>query len=102
MVLFCVQCCVCRKRLSSPRCRSELIDSAWVVIVPGQKGIKNDTKTNLGTKITGDIWHIHFKNLHTADTGDITKPGDNTQYQSPGSELNSPFTITERTGENDN
>ena len=28
---------VCRKRLSSPRCRSELIDSAWVVIVPGQK-----------------------------------------------------------------
>ena len=29
-----------RKRLSSPRCRSELIDSAWVVIVPGQKSIK--------------------------------------------------------------
>ena len=29
-----------RKRLSSPRCRSELIDSAWVVIVPGQKCIK--------------------------------------------------------------
>ena len=24
---------MCRKRLSSPRCRSELIDSAWVVIV---------------------------------------------------------------------
>ena len=40
LVLFCVQCCVCRKRLSSPRCRSELIDSAWVVIVPGQKRIK--------------------------------------------------------------
>ena len=40
MVLFCVQCCVCRKRQSSPRCRSELIDSAWVVIVPGQKCIK--------------------------------------------------------------
>ena len=40
LVLFCVQCCVCRKRLSSPRCRSELIDSAWVVIVPGQKCIK--------------------------------------------------------------
>ena len=32
--------CVCRKRLSSPCCRSELIDSAWVVIVPGQKCIK--------------------------------------------------------------
>ena len=30
-------CVVCRERLSSPRCRSELIDSAWVVIVPGQK-----------------------------------------------------------------
>ena len=28
---------VCRKRLSSPRCRSELIDSASVVIIPGQK-----------------------------------------------------------------
>ena len=37
LVLFCVQCCVYRKRLSSPRCRSELIDSAWVVIVPGRK-----------------------------------------------------------------
>ena len=30
---------MCRKRLSSPRCRSELIGSAWIVIVPGQKGI---------------------------------------------------------------
>ena len=28
---------VCRKRLSSSRCRSELIKTAWVVIVPGQK-----------------------------------------------------------------
>ena len=37
LVLLCVHCCVCRKRLSSPRCRSELIDSAWVFIVPGQK-----------------------------------------------------------------
>ena len=27
---------VCRKRLPSPRCRSELIDSAWVGIVPRQ------------------------------------------------------------------
>ena len=26
LVLFCVQCCVCRRRLFSPRCRSELID----------------------------------------------------------------------------
>ena len=32
---------MCRKRLSSPRCRSELIDSAWVVNVPGQKCVKN-------------------------------------------------------------
>ena len=31
---------MCRKCLSSPRGRSELIDSAWVVIVPGQKCIK--------------------------------------------------------------
>ena len=28
---------VCRKPLSSLRCRSELIDFAWVVIVSGQK-----------------------------------------------------------------
>ena len=35
---------MCRKRLSSPRCRSELIDSAWVVIVPGQKCIKKKKK----------------------------------------------------------
>ena len=38
--LFSFQRCVCRKRLFRPRCRSELIDSAWVVIVPGQKCIK--------------------------------------------------------------
>ena len=31
---------VCVVNVSSPRCRSELIDSAWVVIVPGQKCIK--------------------------------------------------------------
>ena len=38
---------VCRRRLSSPRCRSELIDSAWVVIVPGQKCIKK-SKNKIG------------------------------------------------------
>ena len=42
LVLFCVQCCVCRKL---PRCISELVDSAWVVTVPGQKCIKQ-TKNN--------------------------------------------------------
>ena len=31
---------VCRKPLPTPRCRSDLIDSAWVVIVPGQKCIE--------------------------------------------------------------
>ena len=35
---------MCRKHLSSPRCRSKLIDSAWVVLVPGQKYIKKCTK----------------------------------------------------------
>ena len=43
LVLFSVQCCVCSKRLSSPSCRSELIESAWVVIVPGQKCIQKLT-----------------------------------------------------------
>ena len=41
LVLLCVQCCVCRKRLSCPRCRSELIESVLVVMVPGQKCIKH-------------------------------------------------------------
>ena len=39
---------MCRKRLSSPRCRSELIDSAWVVIVLAKKCIKKiKTKFNV-------------------------------------------------------
>ena len=38
---------MCRKCLSSPRCRSELIDSAWVVIVPGEKCIKNEQELQL-------------------------------------------------------
>ena len=38
---------MCCNRLSSPCCRSELIDSAWVVILPGQKmHTKNKTKQN--------------------------------------------------------
>ena len=36
---------LCRKRLPSPRCRSELIDSAWVVIVPGPKNASKMHKT---------------------------------------------------------
>ena len=36
LILLCVQCCVCCKR-----CRSELIDSACVVIVSGKRCIKN-------------------------------------------------------------
>ena len=35
----------CRKCLSSSRCISELIDSAWVAIVPGQK-CKNKNRFN--------------------------------------------------------
>ena len=42
---------MCRKRLSSPRCRSEVIDAAWVVIVPGQKCIKKYSMNyNITTK----------------------------------------------------
>ena len=55
------------------------------------KGFTEDVKTNLGTKFNGDKWYTHFSNLHTAGAVDITKPGDNTQYQSPGSQQNSPF-----------
>ena len=49
---------MCRKRLSSPRCRSELIDSAWVVIVPGQKCINkkvNNTMENKGDTENKDM-----------------------------------------------
>ena len=49
---------MCRKRLSSPRCRSELIDSAWVVIVPGQK---------LHAMATAAILKSFLKNLEALD-----------------------------------
>ena len=49
---------MCRKYQSSPRCRSELIDSAWVVIVPGQKCIifflKNTPRLLIST---GSVLH---------------------------------------------
>ena len=45
-----------RKRLSSPRCRSELIDSAWVVIVPGQNALKK-TKNGYDT-FEGEIYGL--------------------------------------------
>ena len=38
---------MCRKRLSSQRCRSELIDSAWVVIVPGHKNALKKLKKRM-------------------------------------------------------
>ena len=37
---FCSVFVVCRKHLSSPHCRSELIGSVWGVTVPGRKCIK--------------------------------------------------------------
>ena len=43
--VFNVVCVV--KRLSSPRCISELIESAWVVIVPGQKMHKKGKKQHI-------------------------------------------------------
>ena len=55
---------MCRKRLSSPRCRSELIDSASVVIVPGQKCInKNKLKKlkELRVEITGRFHSTKLK-----------------------------------------
>ena len=38
---------MCRKRLSSSRGRSELIDSEWVVIVPGQKMHKENANNSV-------------------------------------------------------
>ena len=57
-------CCMCRKRLSSPRCRSELIDSAWVVIVPGQKCINPPPPP----KKTFDSAHTFRSHFRTVDT----------------------------------
>ena len=44
---------MCRNRLSSPRSRSELIDSAWVVIVPGQKCFKKMVVVCIGLVYDG-------------------------------------------------
>ena len=67
---------MCRKRLSSSRCRSELIDSAWVVIIPGQKCIKivhrkqhihviqNQTQAHTNTKSDTQA-HINSKSETT-------------------------------------
>ena len=50
---------VCRKRLSSQRCKSELIDSAWVVIVPGQKCINKYIKKTTSNQLIGLVNEIH-------------------------------------------
>ena len=51
---------MCRKSLPSPRCRSELIDSAWVVIVPAQKYItkKHNNCLQKPTNKSMQISHI--------------------------------------------
>ena len=58
LVLFSVQCCVCRKRLS------ELIDSAWVVIVPGQKCIKKRRKKSKQTPPASEFRIFNAQNSH--------------------------------------
>ena len=47
-----------RKRLPSPRCISELIDSAWVVIVPGQKCLKKPLYVAMCEQNTGERVNI--------------------------------------------
>ena len=56
-------------------CRSELIDSAWVVIVPGQKCIKNYDKISLkfpnATKeVTEEAMKEAREELHQAPSSD--------------------------------
>ena len=46
---------MCRKRLSSPRCRSDLIDSACAVIVPGQKCIKKSGSSSQSSGTSGIV-----------------------------------------------
>ena len=60
--MFCVQCCVCRKHLSSRRCRSELIDSAWVVFFPGQKCINKKHMVMIG--VNQHIYHSWWPQLN--------------------------------------
>ena len=75
---------MCRKRLSSPRCRSELINSAWVVIVPGQKCINKKNKiitipSSVVTFYTPVDLHNHLfmfillRNIFFGHTGRITQ-----------------------------
>ena len=62
---------MCRRRLSSPRCRSELIDSAWVVIVPGQKCIKEILKASLENATL--LHHPDFTKSFVLTTDDSNK-----------------------------
>ena len=64
---------MCRKRLSSPRSRSELIDSAWVVIVPGQKCIK---------KVMKDVPdYYHGKRIGPGELKYLTNLDKSDEYQ---------------------
>ena len=59
---------MCRRRLSSPCCRSELIDSALVVIDPGQKYVKKYPKNNVEVLDVPTPLHI-FNPIVQADYG---------------------------------
>ena len=70
---------MCRKRLSSPRCRSELIDSAWVVIVLGQKCIQ---KTHKAWTITvSKIGLTFYYRLYSSMVDYVTKVNTNDCFE---------------------
>ena len=75
---------MCRKRLSSPRCRSELIDSVWVVIVPEQKMHKKKKKKKLEIFLYADDLKI-YNEIKSSDDVEALQNGvdklyDCTQY----------------------
>ena len=56
--------CMCRKRLSSSRCRSELIDFAWVFFVTGEKCIKNNKIKKIKKNSFTSISLSHKSTMH--------------------------------------
>ena len=63
--VLCSMLCVCRKRMSSPHCRSEFIGSVSLVIVPGQKknylistGIINQILGPRKDKVSVPLWTV--------------------------------------------
>ena len=80
------------KRLSSPRCRPQLIDFAWVVIVPGQKMHKTKIPCE---NVCLDRKQMYPSYLFPANDAFALKSYPVKQYPQKGLTQNNGFTIIE-------